>query len=236
MSHRLLCSLAAGSFGVLSLAPSEANAALVDLSGDLGSNFWIGTAYSPIGAAGAITTPFTWTGPNGTLVGNATATNPTGFAFTLRLTNLVYTTTTAGPSNGGTATDILLVATHGFQVGTAGTFFANHVLSGTWSNAVGNTAQLNTTVDINSAQPAGIQTIFLANTAATTSFVSSSPAVGGNTASPVMTIQMALRLRIDGVGTTTLPGSADVYVDLVPTPGAAVILGLSGLVVIRRRR
>jgi len=138
------------------------------------------------------------------------------------------------PGVGG-LTDILLVATHGFQI-AAGTFFANHNLTGTWSTATGNIAQLNTTVDINSANPSMIQQIILINTAATTSFVSSSPAVGGGTTSPVMTIQMALRLRIDGVGTTILPGSADVDVTLVPAPAAAALLPLVGLLAARRRR
>ncbi len=215
----------------VALLAATAHATLVNLSGDLGNNFWNGGGFSPIASA-PVVTPFAQTFANGTISGNALASNPTGFALSLKLTNITYTTFTPGV---GGLTDILLVATHGFQI-AAGTFFANHNLTGTWSTATGNIAQLNTTVDINSANPSMIQQIILINTAATTSFVSSSPAVGGGTTSPVMTIQMALRLRIDGVGTTILPGSADVDVTLVPAPAAAALLPLVGLLAARRRR
>lgn len=229
MAHRVIRTAAA-----LSLCAGASHAALVDLSGDLGSNFWAGNPYSPIGSP-TIITPFTQTFANGMVSGNAISTNTTGFAFSLKITNLTFTTFTPGPGPGG-VTDILLVATHGFQVGTASNFFANHNLTGTWSTATGNTAQLNTVVDINSATPAPLQTIFLANTAGTTSFASSSPAIGGATSSPVMTIQMSLRLRIDGVGSTTLPGSADVDVTFVPAPATLALAGLGALATARRRR
>lgn len=220
-------------FVALSLCAAAAHGAGVTLSGDLGNNFWAaGGQFSAIGAPN-ITTSFTQTVANGTISGDVIASNPTGFAFSLKVTNVVYTTFTPGVAN---LTNIMLVATHGFQVGTAGNFFASHSLTGTWSAATGNTAQLDTTVDLNSPLPSNIQQIFLANTAGATSFASSSPAVGGATASPVMTIQTVLRLRIDGIGTTTLPGSADVDVTIVPAPATLGLAGFAGIALTTRRR
>lgn len=211
-------------------APSQASQ--IDLYGDLGLNNWTGALFSPINTS--TTTPFSQIVPGfGNVAGDVIATNTLGLTFSLVITNLTYNALIVNPPNG--LMDIILVVTHNYQPASSGTYNGSHSLNGTWSTASLNAVQLDTIQDFGNTN-VSLPSLFDLNTLNTSTFSLGPAGAFVTTASPVYTIQSILRLRIDGIGTITLPSSADVSATFVPGPGASALLGLAGLMGVRRRR
>lgn len=223
--------------GALSVLSAGAQAAIINISGDLGSQSITNGTNISFNPTASVTTSFSQTGANGTVAGDVIAYNPNGLNVSLAITNLTFSTFAAGPGPGG-VTDVQIVTYHYFQL--AGNLFSSgHALSGTWSTHTNNAITLNSTVDYLGLNLA-LGTLSGINTGATTSFNFGN---NGTTFTPnlvpgtvLFAIQMTLNLRVAPNGNIILPGSADVYVDAVPAPGAAMVLGLAGLTATRRRR
>jgi hypothetical protein len=219
-------------FAGVSLLVCTTQAADVYLGGDLGSNGWLGNNFSAINTF--TTTPFTQTVPGlGTLTGDAFSNNGGGGSFSLRLTNLTFTMAVPGPT-AGTA-EIILIASHGYQTAGSGSYSSSHQLTGFWTTATGNQAELYTLLDQYGAAVT-MPTLSGINTAATTFFNFGLSGVGVTSTSTTFVIQTRLRLILDGTGSIFLPSSAEVNVELVPAPGAASLVVVGGLVNARRRR
>lgn len=223
-----------GLVGVLSVLATSVQGSQINVTGDLGPLSVTGTTYSPINTF--TTTNFVLSVPGfGLLVGDVFANNTAGASFALRITNLNFVITNPlGPS--APLTDVIVVATHNYQTAGPGSYNSSHQLNGQWTTAAGNAASLDTVLDVTAASPTTLLLLSGVNTAQTTTFNYGNPAIGATTSSAIFTIQTTLRLRLDGAGTIFLPSSADVDVEFVPAPSAAMMLGLTGLFAQRRRR
>ncbi|TVQ81463.1 MAG: hypothetical protein EA380_01725 [Phycisphaeraceae bacterium] len=218
--------------GVALLGAPALHASFVDLDGDLGNNTWNGgVVVSPINTA--TTTPFTHVSANGDITGDVIATNTGGANFELTITNVVFNAlNTAG------VTIINLLVRHSYEIDPTtfpGPYLAEHMIDGTWSTAPSNS------VDLESFHGTGVLTISppplsLTNSLMTTSFNLGPTSASVPLTTNIYTIQMNLRLAIDGAGTITLPNSADSFATYIPTPATAALLALGGLASTRRRR
>jgi hypothetical protein len=218
MTHRSVVAL-----GALSALAAASNAAIINITGDLGTQSITNGTNISFNPSIPIITPFSQTGANGTVAGDVIAYNPNGLNVSLAITNLTFSTFAAGPGPGG-VTDVQIVTHHYFQL--AGSLFTSgHALSGTWSTHTNNAITLNSTVDYLGLNLA-LGTLSGINTGATTSFNFGN---NGTTFTPTLvpgtvlfSIQMTLNLRVAPNGNIILPSSADVFVDAVPAPGAGL--------------
>lgn len=205
----------------------SASAQLINLYGDLGTQFTTGAPFSPINST--LTTPFSWSNANGSITGDVIVSNdPTGTIFDLTITNLTYTCLIANAAGFG---DVILQVQHAYATSGSGTYTGQHSLAGSWTSGP------NSIVQLDSIQDFGGSNVFLPSLIATSSPFSLGPVSGtALTTSPVYNIQATLRLQTDGLGSIFLPSSAHFRAALVPTPGAVALLGLGGLLTSRRRR
>lgn len=232
MLHRSIVAL-----GAAAALSGLAHGAIINISGDLGSQSITNGTNISFNPSIPIFTSFTQVGANGTVSGDVVAYNPNGLNVSLAITNLTFSTFAAGPGPGG-VTDVQIVTHHYFQL-NASLFSSGHALSGTWSTHTNNAVTLASTVDYLGLNLA-LGTLGGINTGATSSFNFGN---NGTTFTPLLVpgttlfaIQMTLNLRVAPNGNIILPSSADVMVDAVPSPGAGTLLALAGLAAVRRRR
>ena len=213
------------------VATQVSNAQFVNMFGDLGSQSLTGILVSPINSN--LTTPFTWSAGAGSISGDVIMdNNATGTVFSLTITNLVYTCTV--PNTAGIG-DVTLDVMHHFQPGGTGglpgPYSASHALAGSWTSGPASMVTLSTILDF------GGTNVPLTPLFATVSPFSLGPVSATSSNSfPTYQIFTQLRLQTDNTGTITLPNSAHITVSFVPSPNAAGLLGLGGLLSVRRRR
>jgi hypothetical protein len=220
-TRRTLAALAASALA------GSASAQLINLYGDIGTQFTTGAPFSPINTT--LTTPFSWSNANGSITGDVIVANdPTGTIFDLTITNLTYTCITPNTSGFG---DVILQVQHAYATSGTGTYFGQHSLAGSWTSGP------NSIVQLDNIQDFGNSNVSLPSLIATTSPFNLGPVTGfALTTSPVYSVQATLRLRSDGVGAISLPSSAHFRASLVPAPGSIALLGLGSLLAARRRR
>ncbi len=225
-STRLL-TLAAVSFASVSNLQA---AALVTVAGDLAGAF--GTASTlPINTPSSVQS-FSITSGGNTLVGDAITTNdPSGTIFTMTITNLVFTCVTPNSSN---SLDVTISVNEHYAMGTPGPFMGDHAISGTFGGGAGPL----TTAILDSTHGVSFPTTTLPTITASSSPFNVSSLNNPVPAGPMTqyVIQGDLRLHIDGTGNITLPSSADIVARALPEPGSLGLLGLGGMMMLRRKR
>jgi hypothetical protein len=226
------------SLGLVASAAVSASAALVDISGDLGSQFLTSSVNSS-NLNTSTTTTFTQGNAFGVLSGDVVATNTAGTNLSLKITNLNMTVVTPVNAFAQPFFDVLVVAQHDFTLSAFLNFNVQHTLAGTWSTAVGNGITLDSIADSLAVSSVAVPQIGGINTGGATSFSYGPQSASGVCLSPVFRIATSLRIHLDTSmtpWTVTLPTSADVEVTLVPAPGTIGILAFAGVVGSRRRR
>lgn len=213
------------------MAAGTARAQMISMTGDLGTASMVGTA-SPISMMNTTnTTTFAWAGAGGNITGDVNVSNdPTGTIFTMTITNLTFNATAPGSSGAGT--DVTIVVDHLYESIGNGTYNASHALSGNWTVGGASYIQLDS-----------IQDVGYANQPLSTLLATSSPFALSNGAAVAVSsgagkygIQATLQFHADTLGSMFLPTSAHITVAFVPAPGAVGVLGVAGLMGMRRRR
>lgn len=228
MTHRIRAAVGALALaGAAGIGVGNAQAQVINLFGDLGTGTTLGTPFSPINST--FTQSFTQTAAAGTISGDVIVTNdPTGTIFTMTITNLAYTCTATNAAGVG---DVIVVVDHTYITSGFGTYVGTHALSGSWTSGPNSLVQLD-----------GIHDFGGSNVSLPTLLATASPFALGPTSATATTtgliyqIRTILRLQTDGLGTITLPSSADITVTLVPGPTGAAALGLMALAGAQRRR
>lgn len=207
---------------------SAAHGSSVHLTGDYGNfNF----SLPGVQGIGTSTLHFAQSVPGrGNIVGDFVTTS-TGSQFSVSLTNLLFDSSGVSP---GVMTQIRLEAFQIFTVTTPGTMTTLHAISGTMgSDGGGGLVIANTTHDGATVLP----TLSYGSPSGTPAPFSVGPFFGGNQiAAGQYLIEMQLDMVIDGNGFINLPTSFDSAATIVPAPGAGLLLGCTGLAIVRRRR
>lgn len=232
MSTRTV-SVGACALALALLGSAHSRASSINLVGDLGPNTWTGAVFSPISTT--TTTPFSQIVPGfGDVAGDVIATNTGGTAFSLVVTNLTFNALVPGPSAG--MMDVGFIIRHDFQpLVVPGLYTSSHQLNGSWTTATGNVVQLESYHDVGGSNIA-LPGLFELNTAANPTFNLGPGTAVVPSGLPVYSVEMHLRMRIDGIGFINLPTSADVFVTLIPAPTTLLPMALAGLLAARRRR
>lgn len=211
-------------------AALPARGGIAHLTGDFGTANYFGPNVQNPGPS--TTVPFLQNvAGRGSLSGDLVSTNTGGTQFSLVITNMVFQAFDWAPDH---RTQIRLIASENFAVTSAGMHLASQSVSGVTGSTGGGgiiicNAVHRTTVNLptisygspnGNTQPFSVPPVF-AN-------VFSSP--------PFYSIQMQLDLVIDGDGFIHLPNSFETGAIAVPASGPVTLLGLTGLLTLRRRR
>ncbi|MEX2672911.1 MAG: hypothetical protein WD294_12475 [Phycisphaeraceae bacterium] len=212
---------------------TPAQAALVQLEGDLGTPSWTGVQ-QPLGPGVSIIEPFSVTTQTGSLTGEVHAEN-LGNAFDLTVTNLVYEASADGVVPNAHSIE--------FYVGqeyqsTPGTYTAEHELTGTADLAAGQSADvgMQTTHNFSGNLPGIFDSVAGPGTGIA---FNAGPASQVVTTGNIYVIETWVSLSFYGgfasPATITLPASAHTTATVVPEPAAGSVL-LGGMMVLAARR
>lgn len=212
-------------------AVKAARAAGVTLSGDLGSvNF--NTPFF-LAINGSSTTPFAHTIPGrGSITGDVISNNVGGTSFDMTITNLTLTGTNS--PYGGTYVTLTVLQNYA-TLNPNGTYAATHDVNGSWSMGLANYIQCDSLHDFGGSNTSLPMLQYSNNPNPTPAF--GGPAVGASVSNQigVYSIRSTIQFFIDGDGFIDLPNSYHVDAT-VPEPTSAAMLGIVGVMGLRRRR
>ena len=220
----------------LALAPA-ALGGTISLSGGLGTGSWGLPATLPIN--GTFTQSFARTVPGlGSISGDVVITNTSGTRFDLTVTNTTFQMIGAGP---GALTHLTLTVTQAFVPQTPNApYNAAHSLNGSW-DPLGSNNAMTATATQGLLGPNLIflpQLVCVNNPNPTAAFGAGPAGATVNNSSPALYgMQCVLDFYVDGNGFIDLPNSYDATaIEVVPAPGAGVLLAGGVLVGARGRR
>ena len=217
------------------IMPTPTHATMIQLQGDLGAATWSGPA-QPLAMGDSNVQPFNVTTPTGALTGEVWTEN-LGNAFTLTVTNLVYEAFDEGAAPNAHSIEIYVGQEY---ISTPGPYNVEHEVSGTADLGAGQNAYIGMQTTHNFAT--ALPSLFASVTGVGTGIPFSAGPAGQavTTTSNLYVIETWLALSFDGgfppTATITLPASAHTSAQLVPEPATAGTLGLSLLLLGRRRR
>lgn len=212
------------------VAAGQSRAAIVTLSGDLGSNTWTSPPATLL-SGGSLTVPFVHNfAGRGSIQGDFQA-DYTGTTFLMKITNLSFHAFDWSPMG---KTDVRIVVTQAFDA-LPGPFAATQGLDGfTESTTSGGVVIGNTILD-SGFTSVSLPPVSYGSSSGAPQFFSVPPTFGMTTTSHLdMLIKMQLDMTIFGDGTILLPNSFESTT--IPAPAAALGLALAGAFGARRRR
>lgn len=227
MEIRRICGTA---IALSAFAALPAWGGIVHLTGDFGTADYFGPNVSNPGPSTSV--PFLQNVVGrGSLSGDLVSTNTGGTQFSLVITNMVFQAFDWAPDH---QTQIRLIASENFAVTSAGPHIASQSVSGvTGSTGGGGLIICNAVHEITVNLP----TISYGSPNGNTQPFSVPPVFANVVSSPPFySIQMQLDLVIDGDGFIHLPNSFETGAIAVPASGPVTLLGLTGLIAMRRRR
>lgn len=224
----LLCSLAGAA-----IAP----AGTITISGALGNNSAGLPSALPINSN--FTRSFALAVPGiGSINGDVLIENLSGTQFNLTVTNTNFVMNGAGP---GVLTHVALTVTQAFvPLVPNAPYNAFHSLNGSWTpTGANNAVTADSTQGLLGPNLQFLPQLVCVNSPNPTNAFGAGPAgLTINNSSPSLYgMQCIIDFYLDGNGFINLPNSYEATaIQIVPAPGAAALIGLSGALAVRRRR